>query len=185
MGNKYEEALKNYTYDHGDKILSCIKHNKKIEDQQNIINMIVLWKINRQAEPNVSVLEKLLHVHEIKLNDLCTNKKEIEDQVKDLLSSLIQTKGIRLPMASTILHFYNPETFPIIDQRAYRELYKKEAPRFTEDNSCDIYIKYIKDCYKYWEDYCEDIGIEFSDIDKVLYQLDKNQNKPVKGYGKK
>lgn len=49
----------------------------KIEDQQDIINMIILWKINRQAELDAAVLEKLLHVHEIKLNDLCTNKKEI------------------------------------------------------------------------------------------------------------
>ena len=32
MGNKYEEALKNYTYDHGDKISACIKNNKKIEE---------------------------------------------------------------------------------------------------------------------------------------------------------
>lgn len=184
MGNKYEEALKNYAYDHGDKISACIKNNKKIEEQQDIINKIILWKINRQAEPKVSVLEKLVHVHEIQLNDLCTNKKETEDRVKDLLISLIETKGIRLPMASTILHFYNPETFPIIDQRAYRELYEKEAPRFTEDNSCDIYVKYIKDCYKYWEDNCKCVGIEFSDIDKILYQLDKNNKKPVRGYGK-
>lgn len=88
-------------------------------------------------------------------------------------------------MASTILHFYNPETFLIIDQRAYRELYKKEAPRFTEQNSYDIYIKYIKDRYEYWEDNCKCFGIEFSDIDKILYQLDKNENKPVRGYGKK
>ncbi len=88
-------------------------------------------------------------------------------------------------MASTILHFYNPETFPIIDQRAYRELYEKEAPRFTEKNSCDIYVKYIKDCYKYWEDNCKCVGIEFSDIDKILYQLDKNNKKPIRGYGKR
>ena len=184
MGNNYEDALKNYTYDHGDKILSRIKNNKKIEDQQDIINMIILWKINRQAKLDVAVLKKLLQVHKIQFDSLCNNKKT-EDQVKDLLSSLIQTKGIRLPMASTILHFYNPETFPIIDQRAYRELYKKEAPRFTEKNSCDIYIKYVKDCYKYWEDNCKCVGIGFSDTDKILYQLDKNENNPVRGYGKR
>ena len=32
-------------------------------------------------------------------------------------------------MASTILHFYNPDTFPIIDQRAYRELRSEEMPQ--------------------------------------------------------
>lgn len=184
MENRYGKALKNYTYDRGDKILSCIKNNKKLEDQQDIINMIILWKVNRQAELDVAVLKKLLQVHEIQFDSLCNDKKT-EGQVKDLLSSLIQTKGIRLPIASTILHFYNPDTFPIIDQRAYRELYKKEAPRFTEQNSYEIYIKYIKDCYKYWEDNCECVGIEFSDVDKILYRLDKNENKPVRGYGKK
>lgn len=182
MKTKYKQALENYNYDSGSRIFARIENSKNIEDQQDIINDIILWKINREAEPNTSVIKKLLDVHEIQLNDLCTNKKGTEDRVKDLLISLIKTKGIRLPMASTILHFYNPETFPIIDQRAYRELYDQEAPCFTEKNSCDIYIKYINDCYKYWKENCKCDGIKFSDIDKVLYQLDKEKNNTVKGY---
>lgn len=118
--------MKNYTYDHGDKISACIKNNKKIEEQQNIINKIILWKINRQAEPKVSVLEKLVHVHEIQLNDLCTNKKETEDRVKDLLISLIETKGIRLPMASTILHFIILRHFLLLIKGLIENFMKKK-----------------------------------------------------------
>ena len=85
-----------------------------------------MWKINRQAEPKVSVLEKLVHVHEIQLNDLCTNKKETEDRVRDLLISLIETKGIRLPMASTILHFIILRHFLLLIKGLIENFMKKK-----------------------------------------------------------
>ena len=183
MSNKYEEALKNYTYDSGEKIFSRIKNNNKIEEQQDIINMIILWKTNRQANLDPSIFKKLLHISNIKINSLCNGEKDVINQVSDLIVSLVNTKGIRLPMASSILHFYKLDVFPIIDQRAYRELYYVDAPNFTKNDSSSIYLKYIKDCYKYWENNCKSCGIKFSDIDKILYQLDKDKKKRVKGYG--
>ena len=57
MSNKYEKALKNYTYDSGEKIFSRIKNNNKIEEQQDIINMIILWKTNRQANLDPSIFK--------------------------------------------------------------------------------------------------------------------------------
>lgn len=168
MDNKHTKALKDYKYDKGDDIFNRIKNDKTITNQQDIINMIILWKINRRAKINSSVIEKLLHISEIKIDSLRSSEnKEIEDRLKDLINSLIKIKGIRLPMASAILHFYNPETFPIIDQRAYRELYKIDAPNFTKENSCDIYLRYIKECYDYWKNNCENVGIKFSDVDKI------------------
>lgn len=45
-------------------------------------------------------------------------------------------------MASTILHFYNPDTFPIIDQRAYRELRSEEMPQnIKKEKVFDIYYE--------------------------------------------
>lgn len=182
MSNKYEEALEKYTYDSGEKIFSRIKNNNKIEEQQDIINMIILWKTNRQANLDPSIFKKLLDISKIKINSLCNGEKDVINQVGDLIVSLVNTKGIRLPMASSILHFYNPDVFPIIDQRAYRELYKKDAPNFTNVEP-RIYLDYIKECYKYWGKNCKNCGIKFSDIDKVLYQLDKDNGNFVKGYG--
>lgn len=41
---------------------------------------------------------------------------------EEILRKLLMTPGIRLPMASTILRFKNPNVYQIIDQRAYRFL---------------------------------------------------------------
>ena len=95
---------------------------------------------------------------------------------------MLQVKGVKIAMASTILKMFFPETFPIIDQRAYRELYGKELPTFYGKNAnkkyVELYIKYIKDCYSYNEKVCP--NIKFEDVDKVLYQLDLEKGYKVK-----
>lgn len=73
-----------------------------------------------------------------------------KDKFKKCFNDLISSKGIKLAIASTILHFYNPDTFPIIDQRAYRELCSEEMPQnIKKEKSFDIYYDYIFDCKKY------------------------------------
>ena len=90
-------------------------------------------------------------------------------------------------MASTILKMFYPNVFPIIDQRAYRELYGKDLPQLTGKKSTEYwqeeYVGYVKDCYKYYLDNCSN-QIPFSALDKVLYQIDKQrlENENLKGY---
>lgn len=122
MGNKYEEALKNYKYDAGENILNRIKSSNNEKEQLDIINMIILWKINRRAIIDSGTIKELMDIKTINLDNLEENK----DKLKKCFNDLISSKGIQLAMASTILHFYNPNTFPIIDQRAYRELRSEE-----------------------------------------------------------
>ncbi|MBO5337248.1 MAG: hypothetical protein J6A94_09005 [Lachnospiraceae bacterium] len=83
-------------------------------------------------------------------------------------------------MASTVLHFYFPNVYPIIDQRAYRELYGTDYPKntFKVEVLVALYLKYIADCYKYQQKNCPEIP--FAKIDKVLYQLDKEKGNRVK-----
>lgn len=82
-------------------------------------------------------------------------------------------------MASTVLHFYYPDAFPIIDQRAYRELYTVDYPKSMTQISrlTNLYLQYIEDCRKYQQEMCPEIA--FSQIDKVLYQLDKEKGNKV------
>lgn len=178
--NKYEEALKNYKYDAGENILNRIKSSSDEKEQLDIINMIILWKINRRAIIDSKTIKELMNIKAINLDNL----EENQDKLKKCFNDLIFSKGIHLAMASTILHFYNPDTFPIIDQRAYRELHSEEIPpqempqNIKKKDAFDIYYKYIFDCKKYWKENCKELN--FSDIDKVLYQLDKDRGNKVR-----
>lgn len=99
---------------------------------------------------------------------------------KQVLRKLLSAKGMRLPMTSTVLHFYYPDVYPIIDQRAYRELYGEEFPKYTNktDNIIELYMGYMKDCFIYQQSNCPQIP--FNKIDKVLYQLDKEKGFKVR-----
>lgn len=83
-------------------------------------------------------------------------------------------------MASTVLHFYFPDVYAIIDQRAYRELYGEEYPKYMTkvETLVKMYMKYISDCYKYQQKQYPEVS--FFKIDKVLYQMDKEKGFKVK-----
>ncbi len=78
---------------------------------------------------------------------------------------MLKTSGISLPLASTILKFYQSNAFPIIDQRAYRQAFSTKLPNKA---SADLYLKYIKKCIEIGKKY----KILFGKIDEVLYQKD-------------
>ncbi len=172
--NTYNEILDRYKY-HDDAQLK-----KKIQDRDdccleqnyNVINEIVLWKLNRIVEIQDETVE-LLNKISRKYND---PKEAINDKETEILiDKLLKSKGIRLPMASTILHFYAPTMFPIIDQRAYRELFGKE---YISTSGFDVYKEYVEGCIDFINS--KNINIEFELIDKLLYQLDKESGKKVK-----
>lgn len=114
------------------------------------------------------------------LNQIDTTGEKIQnDLVKQLLKKLLLTKGIRLPMASTILRFRNPNVFQIIDQRAYRFVYGHEL-KLNDPNSeiiinsqIDLYFKYLQDL----KEVAIKTGWQFSQIDRILYIRDQEFNK--------
>lgn len=176
--DKYEKALNDYNYISGNEIFDRISEETEEDKQIDIINSIVLWKLNRTPFISTETVRLIIKIKDITLENL----DERVDDVKKVIIALLESKGVRMPMGSTVLHFYNPNVFPIIDQRAYRELYGKEIPERCKNNDWVlIYIKYVKDCKAYHETKCP--NIPFTRIDQVLYQLDKNSGKKVKGYG--
>ncbi len=166
------EIIKDYKYDLNENITRDYLINKiqkkgliTYSEDYNIINEIVLWKINRRINLSSETIEYI--------NSVTRNVKTIEDalnsnDVKNLLDEMLKQKGIRLPMASTILHFYNPNVFPIIDQRSYRELFNK---KLNLNANSEIYLLYLQRC----KNICERYKIPIKLIDIVLYQLDKNK----------
>ena len=106
---------------------------------QEIINEIALWKVNRYVLMQEDTLELL---NKIKKSDDKLN----EDLTKQILERLLEKhqKGIQLAMASTILRFKNPSIYQIIDQRVYRFIYGKplKYPN-TIDEQINLYLKYL------------------------------------------
>jgi thermostable 8-oxoguanine DNA glycosylase len=136
---------------------------------QSVINQIVLWKVNRYAEVNKETLSLL---NSIKKSD----KKINIVYTRRLLQGLLNTKGIRLPMASTILRFKNPNIYQIIDQRAYRLINEEELKLSQNvDEQIDLYIGYLNQLKKV----CKKKEIHFSQADRILYLADKKINRKI------
>lgn len=145
---------------------------------QNILNEIILWKVNRYADFSDEIITKL---NAISINDKKEKKKQKidEDKTREILKLLLYTKGVRLPMASTILRFINPNIYQIIDQRVFRLLYKDNTLKYTGstsdksiENQIEIYLKYLTDL----RNACTKLGIDFKESDRILYMTDKRIN---------
>lgn len=138
---------------------------------QEIINEIILWKVNRYALISSETLTLL--------NKIKKSETLIDVEItKEILTALLSTKGIRLAMASTILRFKNPKIYQIIDQRVYRFLTGHELRYSQTDLSTQIelYLKYLK----ILKQSCLTYQIKFEDSDRIIYELDKKYNKDLK-----
>ena len=138
----------------------------KSDFNQELINEIVLWKTNRYAELNNETLNLINKID---------RKSEFIDSALtgEILMHLLETKGIRLPMASTILRFKNPRIYQIIDQRVYRMIYGAELKLKTNLNDNIIqYLDYLTEL----KNVCDLYQIPFSESDRILYEYDKIMN---------
>lgn len=174
---KVDEADTIFNYQ---KELTPILDLKNSDFDQQIINEILLWKLNRYAKISSQALDLI--------NEIDTSTDEInEDLTREVLKQLLLTKGIQLPMASTILRFRNKKIYQIIDQRVFRIIYPgkklKINPILNVKNisiQVDLYIQYLNDLKKV----CHQFRIEFENVDRILYMADKriNSNIPLENY---
>lgn len=174
----YQSVLDRFSYKSDQPIFNRIAKSNKNDYQENkdIINEIILWKINRLPIIEENIIQMIVNLS----SNITPLEASKSHETYDVIVQLLSSKGIKLPMASTILHFYYPDVYPIIDQRAFRELYQKEYPHHQKDwnKLAKLYLNYIKDIYEYKIKFCPKIS--FRDIDKVLYQLDKEKGNEVK-----
>ena len=149
--------------------------NSKGEFNQEIINEIVLWKVNRYAEIDNSTLELI--------NSIDQKSKTLDDDLTNkILRKLLDkaTKGIQLPMASTILRFRNPSIYQIIDQRVFRivygESYTKTSKSLNTQELIHLYLNYLTDLRRE----CIKLNVPFESADRILYNVDKRLNRENK-----
>ncbi len=139
---------------------------------QDVINEIVLWKVNRYTKVSDEALSLL--------NKIDRNDTTIDiDLTKEILRDLLATKGIGIAMASTILRFRNPSIYQIIDQRVFRFTHPDgEELKETKDKEQTIlmYLEYLERlravCLKH--------EIPFKVSDRTLYLMDIKYNKKYK-----
>jgi len=132
------------------------------------LHEIILWKTNRYPEIDGDLINEVK-----KLSTLINGEHK---KSKETIHKLLKTKGIALPMASTILRFINPNVFQIIDDRAYRVLFSsaKQYPskpiKITDrylNKSTSIYFEYIDKINSITSK-----KLPFHLADRILYQLD-------------
>lgn len=140
---------------------------------QNKLNEIVLWKVNRYADFDVELISLI--------NTIDALSKTIDlNKTERILRLLLKTKGVQLPMASTILRFRNPFIYQIIDQRVYRMIYEERELKLNNylsdknlDYQINLYFQYLRDL----KSACSKLNIPFEKSDRVLFTADKRINK--------
>jgi len=171
-----------YPFDYQKKLTEKLD-GVSMEFNQETINEIILWKVNRYAE----LTDESLRL----INSIPTTSDKIDiNLTKKVLMSLINEHGIQLPMATTILRFRNPKIYQIIDQRVYRFLYSGKTLQIPLYNSevnkntqIDLYLEYLIELRN--ESFR--LNIPFEKADRIFYLLDKKMNKEfkLKNYGSK
>lgn len=170
------DDIKNSVYNYQTELTS--KLDKLDTDfDQDIINEIVLWKVNRYAAID---RETLNLINQIKKNDTQLNSELTGAILLRLLRR--EQKGFRLAMASTVLRFKNPKIYQIIDQRVFRFLYGRDL-KYSETNineQITIYLDYLQKL----KNVCAEHSVNFETADRVFYSMDKiyNPEDTLNGY---
>lgn len=164
-------------YDYQESLTKKLDSNST-DFNQNTLNEIVLWKLNRYAAFDSELISLI--------NSVERNAMEIDiDKTNCILKGLLKTNGVQLAMASTILRYRNPKIYQIIDQRVYRIIYKKELKRIPIssessekklNSQIEFYLQYLIDLKKE----CSNLDIPFEESDRILYRADKRINKKHK-----
>jgi hypothetical protein len=134
---------------------------------QDIVNEIVLWKVNRYAELPEDVLEVL--------NEVRNTSPRSHRSATAVLATLLRQPGVDLPMASTFLRFRNRKAFQIVDRHAYRAVYGEAYPLHSSSSNeakIDLYWDYLDRLLAL----AESRKVEFEVLDRVLYVFDKQAN---------
>jgi len=120
------------------------------------------WKARRQME-NYKANDRNLVEEATRLAYEATNER-----IK--LHILKVLKGVQVPVASTILHFLQPDSFPIFDIHVRKSL--KKAGRWDGDVN-DASDEAWRDYVVLMRDLSEHLGVSLRELDKALWAYDK------------
>ena len=131
---------------------------------------IALWKVNRYINVSDDLIDLLNRVKADPSHENAT--QALEFMLAD------ECFGIDLPMASTMLRFASPKHFQIVDQRVFRFIMPSDMVlnlRLGIDQKIALYFDYLERFRSVTQRY----SIEFEKSDRILYLLDKRNNKDL------
>ncbi len=134
---------------------------------QEILNEIVLWKVNRYVFLDKSIMERFEQ-----LKGLNPGEHRKSDLI---LKLMLKQRGVDLPMASTFMRFRNPRVFQIIDRHAYRAIFDKKYPLYQSsslDQKVSVYLDYLDELIAL----CKRKTLRFETVDRLLYIFGKRKN---------
>jgi hypothetical protein len=158
-------------YHHQPVLTGRLDNLLNVEINQELLNEIVLWKVNRYV-CMTSELER-------DIGRLKGLKPGQHRRGESVLAALLDIHGVDVAMASTILRFRNPPVFQILDRHAYRALYGLDFPlntKSSDQRKIDLYFRYVDDLRAL----CVARGLAFETVDRVLYIFDKRMNGTLK-----
>ena len=146
-------------------------------DELTLMEM-VLWKVNRYPQIAPSLM--------IELKGVVGLEPKEHRKAAAVLSALLNCHGIRLPMASTLLRFLNPQVFQIIDNRVFRVIFphrcsypdkptSKAKLKTYVSESISIYFEYLDELHKHASE-----NLPFYQADRILYVLDRKLNNKIR-----
>jgi hypothetical protein len=170
------DFLKDYKYQQ--KLTPKLDDLEGVKLSPELVNEIVLWKVNRYVSLDVDQLHRL--------DTVATLKPGEHRKALAILEELLGVPGVDLPMASTFLRFRNPSVFQIIDGHAYRAVYGEKYP-FRPSGSKKTFGDKNKKIVAYFDyldkliELCNRKTLTFGTVDRLLYKFDKQENDKLKG----
>jgi len=154
-------------YDYQPQLTQRLDSLNDIDFTQQLVNEIVLWKVNRYVSLDGELLRSL--------NELRTLVIGEHRKGEAVLIALINAHGVDLAMASTLLRFRNPSTFQIIDRHAYRAVYGRDYSLYSTSpvsRKVSVYFGYLDELVAL----CNKQGLDYRTVDRLLYVFDKEKN---------
>ena len=165
-----DKIIQNTSYQEDVKTLEIFKIVEQEEGSlsRNTIIKILKWKSPRPLrfynENEESYIKNITQL----------SFKEKNDKLK--IHILTALKGVNYPSASAILMFKNPDFYPVLDIRVWKQLYKNNLvsvnPRgmsFTLDQ-WDSYVKIIRSLSRKYNTTAREIEKKLFDYDKLTQE---------------
>ena len=165
-----DKIIQNTSYQEDVKTLEIFKIVEQEEGSlsRNTIIKILKWKSPRPLR----FYNKNEEVYIKNITQL--SFKEKNDKLK--IHILTALKGVNYPSASAILMFKNPDFYPVLDIRVWKQLYKNNLvsvnPRgigFTLDQ-WDSYVKIIRSLSRKYNTTAREIEKKLFDYDKLTQE---------------
>ena len=177
VNGKESSCEYNYLTDCTDSHINVTYELDQLKDKElDIVDLykIALWKTERYIIVPDDVLAAINAIKCFRTSDIKYAKWESETKkVLNLLLDKNKVRGANIAMASTFLRFSNPSAYQIIDERAYRSVYKKSNFPKNGRKAVAIYIDYMRRLYETFKKTIKGVKIiNFEDMDRYLYAKD-------------